>query len=143
MSTINNSKLLKETIALLEQKQELEFELLKQKALITYENLKPANLIKNTLARTFQLPDIKSTLTNNILGLATGYVTQKLVVKNKDSFSGKILATLINLGVAHLVANNADTLKQWAEQLIDYVSSIASDQDLETDVEENIMPIVE
>ena len=68
METITTSTELKNAIQVLEFEQALKKELLKEQVYQIYENLKPVNLIKNTLSEVAT----SRYLTNNILGATVG-----------------------------------------------------------------------
>lgn len=129
MKTPNNVAGIKEAIVELEQQQTMQMDALKQNATELYEHLKPVNLLKRTLENTIPIDSVKKTILSNALGLATGYLTQKVLIKNKDTFSGKILSTLVNLLVAHAVTHNADTIKNWGEQLMGYLSKVKNQEE--------------
>jgi hypothetical protein len=140
MKTPKNVATIKEAIAELEQQQKMQMEMLKQTATHTYENLNPANFLRNTLENAIPLTTIKKTIFNSAVGLATGYITQKLIIKNKDTFATKILGMLVNLLVAHAVAHNADTIKNWGEQLTAFITKAKKNVEGESKSdEENII----
>jgi hypothetical protein len=128
---------IKEEIAILEQQQKMQMDALKQNATHISDYLKPANLLKSTLENNIPIDSIKKIIFNNAIGLATGFITQKLLIKNKDTFSGKILSTLVNLLVANVVTHNADTLKNWGEQLIGFISKAKKHEELASEHEKD------
>ena len=95
---------LKETIALLKVREAQELQVLKEQFHLTYENLKPMNLITNSLKAATAAPGFKGTLVKAALGLATGYLSKKLLFGAAQKPVKKILGTLFELGVASLVA---------------------------------------
>ena len=64
----------------LQQLQEVELASLEAQFQQTYESIKPLNLIKNTLLEVTSSPDIRHNIANNLLGLATGYASKKLLL---------------------------------------------------------------
>jgi len=109
---------LKQSIQLLETKQSEEGKLLKEQFKITYESLKPINLIKNTLKEFTSAPDLKSELLSTTLGMAVGYFTKKKIVGETDSPLKKAMGTLMQIGVTSVVSKNAGNLKSIAQFLI-------------------------
>ncbi len=142
MKQPKNVSEIKSAIAELEQQQKMQLEMLKQNASETYENLKPANLLRSTLESTISSPSVKRIILNNAAGLATGYITQRLIIKNKDTFVTKLLGTLVNLLVAHAVAHNADTIKKWGEQFIEFIGKAKKQvQEIASHDKDTTMPL--
>lgn len=85
MSKINATDALNEAIALLQIKQKRELVILKDQFEVTYDSLKPMNLIRNTFGDFAASADIKGTIFNSLIGLATGYLTKKFLVDTHRS----------------------------------------------------------
>jgi hypothetical protein len=100
---------LKNKIALLYLQQERDLLLLKEQFCNTCENLKPINLIKNTFKEVVASPSIKNTLVKNAIGLATGYLSKKLLIGSSHNPIKKVLGTVLEFVVANVVANSVDT----------------------------------
>ncbi len=98
---------LKATILLLELQQAREEILLKEQFKTTYESLKPANLIKNTLHELTAAPDFKGNILNTGLSLAAGYLSKKMVVGETHNPIKQILGTLLQVGITSLVSRNS------------------------------------
>ena len=84
---------------------------LKNTAKIILNDLKPLNLIKNTFSSTIKSPGFGKTLLRGIAGLAVGFVSKKIFVMGSSNIIKKALGTVVELGVANVVANNADKIK--------------------------------
>jgi hypothetical protein len=84
---------------------------LKNTAKIILDNLKPLNLIKNTFSSTIKSPGFGKNLLRGIVGLAAGFVSKKIFVMGSSNIVKKALGTVVELGVAKVVANNADKIK--------------------------------
>lgn len=111
MQKITSIAELRESIALLEIKQSVDGVLLKEQFKETYESIKPINLIKNTLKDLTSAPDLKGDLLNASLSLAAGYLSKKVAVGSTSNPFKQILGTLLQMGVTHIVAKNADGIK--------------------------------
>jgi hypothetical protein len=111
MEKINERTALLNSINLLKAKQAEELQSLKAQFHITYEGLKPLNLIKNTFSEVTSSPEVKSSLVNNAIGLATGYLSKKLLIGGTHNPIKKILGALVEFSVASFVAKRADTFK--------------------------------
>ena len=118
MRTITSSADLKEAILILEIEQSLKGRALKQQFRVTYESLKPANLIMNTLKEITTSPNLVENLIGNILGLATGYVSKKVFVGTSGNLFRKLLGSVMHFGVTNLVSNHPDGIKSFIQLII-------------------------
>ena len=112
---------LRASIVLLEAKQAEEGALLKEQFKITYESLKPANLIKNALGELTDSTDFKPDLMGETLSLAIGYLSKKAVVGSSTNPLRKIFGTLLQMGVTSVISNNAEGIKSSAINLINNI----------------------
>jgi hypothetical protein len=112
---INNNTSLKAAILQLEQKQFIQKEALVQQFHETYESFKPVNLIKNEFKKITGAitgpSETKNTLLKTALGLGVGFLTKKLFfIGGSGGILKRLFGTAVELGVAKLVAGNADTI---------------------------------
>lgn len=120
MKKITTTTELRESILLLEVKQEIEGVLLKEQFKVTYESLKPINLIKKTISELTSSPDFKGDLLNATLSLSAGYLSKKLVVGTSHNPIKQLLGSLIQMGVASIVSKNTDGIKSVAMNIISH-----------------------
>lgn len=123
MNTITSIAALRESIVLLEIKQANEAALLKEQIKFTYENLKPVNLIKNTLSELTSDPDVKGKILNAALGLAAGFVSKKVVIGVAQTPLKQLLGTVLQIAVTGIVAKNTGGIKSVAQNLIKKIFS--------------------
>jgi hypothetical protein len=116
MKNTNQADALKDAIALLESKQAGELQLLRQQFHITYDSLKPMNLIKKGLQDITALPDLKNGLINNAIGLATGYLSKKVLIGATRNPIKRILGTVLEFAVAGLVTKQVEQVKTTEEE---------------------------
>jgi hypothetical protein len=102
---------LREKIRLLEIRQAEEAKILKEQFKITYESLKPANLLKSTLKELAGPSELKNNLLETIVSILSGYLSNKVLVGKKGSIFKKLLGLLLQYGVTNLVANNAENIR--------------------------------
>ena len=114
---------LRASILLLEIKQLNEQALLKEELKITIENLRPINLIKNTLKDLTSEPDFKGELLSTSLSLAAGYLSKKVAIGSTNNPFKQILGTLLQLAVSSIVSKNADGIKSTASTIINNLFS--------------------
>jgi hypothetical protein len=133
---MNSTSLLKERIQQLEYQQTEALSEIKLEFSNIYESVKPINIIKNTLESSLNMPEIKDKLIDSLLGLATGFVTKKILVKNGDTAMGKVLGTVVQFAVAALVAKNSDKLKEVSRNILQYGLNLIENHDEVTPTEE-------
>ena len=118
MNKINQTEALNKTIAALQKKKEIEFSLLKEQFQITYESLKPINLIKSTLANVASSPELKNNVLNNVIGLTTGYISKKVILGNTRNPIKILLGSLFQFAVANVVSKHTESLKSTGEIIL-------------------------
>lgn len=121
MKKIRSIAELKESILLLEIKQEKEGSLLKAQFKTTYESLRPVNLIKNTLNEMITAPDFKGAVFDVTLSLAAGYLSKKAVIGSKNNPLSQFFGTLLQMGVTSVVSKNIPEIKSGAIHLINNI----------------------
>ena len=102
---------LKNEIQLLEVQQALEGELLKEQFYRTYESLKPVNLLKRSLSEVGSSPYLTDNIIGTAIGLATGYISKKIVVGGSGNLFRKLLGIMMQLGVTNSVAQHPGTIR--------------------------------
>ena len=102
---------LKNEIQLLEVQQALEGELLKEQFYRTYESLKPVNLLKRSLSEVGSSPYLIDNIIGTAIGLATGYISKKIVVGGSGNLFRKLLGIMMQLGVTNSVAQHPGTIR--------------------------------
>ncbi len=108
MQNINSVMELKYAIQVLEIEQAEKAILLKEQFFLTYESLKPVNLIKNTLKEIFTSPNLIDNFVGTTVGLASGYLSKKIVVGASGNIFKKLLGSLLEYGVTNIVAQHPD-----------------------------------
>jgi hypothetical protein len=118
MKKKNETDALNERIVLLQNKQALELKLLKEQFHLTYESLKPINLFKSTVDEVVSSPDIKDNMLNNVIGLAVGYLSRKVLLRASHNPIKNILGTVLQFAVANVVSKHSDTIKSTGENIL-------------------------
>ena len=135
MQKITSSAGLKNAIQLLEAEQAIKGAALKEQFYLTYNSFSPFNLLKSTLnslsRHSLQTSDRQSDVTsstyliNNILGtvigLATGYLSKKIVVGASGNIFRKLFGSFLQLGVTNLVAQHPDAIKSFGQFIIEHI----------------------
>jgi|SRR6185437_15104428 len=118
MKKITSVTELNEAILWLEIKQTTEKQLLKEEFKNTIENLRPLNLIKNTLKELVTAPNFKGKLLNTILSVGTGYFSKKVMVGTTHNPLKQLLGAVLQLGVTKAVSENGEGIKETIIQLL-------------------------
>lgn len=121
MPKIKTSADLKYAIQILEEKQAVELQLLKEELLITYESLQPLNLLKNSFKKVVST-NIKDTIIGSGVGLTAGYLSKKIVVGKSHNPIKNILGFLLQLGITTIVSKNPETIKWLAGKVLHLIT---------------------
>ena len=121
MEKITCAAELKLAIQNLEFQQEVQGQLLKDHFFVTFESLKPINLIKNTLLEITSSPYLIDNMLGAIMGMVSGYISKKIAVGTSNSLLRKILGAGLQFGVTNIVAQHSDILKSVGNFIIDRI----------------------
>ena len=111
MKKKNETDALNDLIFLQQHQYDVDLRLLKEQLHIAYESVKPVNLIKNLVHDVTSSPEIKEDVLGNIMGLATGFISKKLMV-NKDSGAVmNVLGTVLQFAVGNVVSKHSMDIK--------------------------------
>jgi len=117
---IKNSDDLEIAIAELELKAEAQKKDIEETFSIVTENLKPLNLVRNGVRSVFS-PEHREDLVNALIGLGTAILSRKLLLGRAKGIFGKTAGKAVEWGIAGLVSNNAEKIKEKAGALIDKI----------------------
>jgi hypothetical protein len=111
MKKSNETDALNETIALLEYRQKQELRILKEQFEVTYDSLKPLNIIKNAFNDMTTSSELKGNLINNVIGMSTGYLTKKLLLGSSHNPFKRILGNVLQFVITNVVTKHTDAGK--------------------------------
>ena len=117
ITTINEIKI---AIQILEFEHTIKGQQLKEQLFITHESLKPVNLIKNTLHEVASSPYLIDNILGATMGLASGYISRKLVVGGSHNIFRKLLGSILQFGVTNVVAQHSDPMKSFGQFISNY-----------------------
>ena len=112
MKKIYKAEELKNAILELEAKKAVTEEAMKRQFHETLEIFKPSNIVKNTVSEVSASPQFRHNFINLALGLASGYVTNKIATGKKAGLLAKSLGTALQFGVTSLVTKNKANEKE-------------------------------
>jgi len=111
MQKITSQSALKLAILQLEQRQEEEGRILKEQFKLTYNSLKPANILLGAIKDLSSSALLKDNILNSSVSLGAGYASKMLFQGIVSSPIKKILGSALMFGVTKLVSNNPDFIK--------------------------------
>jgi hypothetical protein len=111
MNNITSISEIRNTIVLLETEQEVKGQLLRQQFQLTYEGLKPVNLLKSALQETASTPFLTANILGTTTGLALGFLTRKIIVGATGGIFRKIFGSVLQFGVTNVIARHPDQIK--------------------------------
>ncbi|OFY44367.1 MAG: hypothetical protein A2X18_01820 [Bacteroidetes bacterium GWF2_40_14] len=123
MQKITSTAGLREAITQMSYEHALQGELLKEQFSITLDSLRPVNLIKDTFRDVVESPDLISNVINTSLGLAAGYITNKVFVGSHGGLLKRLLGSIIQMGVTTAIAVNPDMVKSFGIKILQTILS--------------------
>jgi hypothetical protein len=116
---------LREKIKELEIKQEAEGKVLKAQLKVTYEYLKPSNILKSVVKDIVSSDTLKDDFINTAASYTSGLLTKKLIVGKSQNPLLKIIGLGIQFGITAIVNKNYDSIKDVFTQYINaFISNL-------------------
>jgi hypothetical protein len=116
LEIIANTSDLSTDIKRLERRRNFLGEDLKDHFHIVLEELKPTNILKNTLHEVQESTTLKHNLLKVAIGLGAGYFSRKMVVGKSAGIVKKALGTALQYGITNFIAKKDDS----NEEQLDY-----------------------
>ncbi len=121
MQNITSVAGLKNAIQFKEVEQAVKGQHLKEQLFFTIESIRPASLIKGTLKDLASSPKLYENILGAAAGLATGYLSKKIVIGFSGGIVRKILGSFLQIGVTGLVAQNPGPVKLLGQYIFRHV----------------------
>ena len=118
MQNITSAVELKDAIQLLEAEQSIKGQLLREQLFLTYESLKPVNLLKNALKEISSTPYLIDNISGTAMGLLGGFLSKKIFVGASGNLIRKLFGSVLQIGVTNLVTQNSEIIKSVGQALI-------------------------
>lgn len=109
---------LKSAIRILEVEQLSKESELKEQFYITYESLKPVNIIRNTLKELFSSSTHREDFSGTAVGAAGGYLIKKLIVGSSGSLLRKLIGTALQIGMTNFASHKSDDIRSFGLSLL-------------------------
>lgn len=126
MQNITTTAGLREAIIVLESKRIIEEKELKEQLHITYESIKPINIIKTVYNEIAASDNLKTELVNTSVGLVAGYASKVLFESVSHSPIRKLIGTALLFGVTTTVAKHPEKVKTFAKVFFNLIKSVSS-----------------
>ena len=110
MQNITSIAELKDAIQLLEVEQGIKELLFKEQFYLTYESLKPINILKKTLKEIGSSPYLIDNISGTAMGLASGFLSKKIFVGASGSIIRKLIGSFLQFGITNVVAQNSNVI---------------------------------
>ena len=123
MENIYSEADLNSAIQLLESKQAVEEIKLKEQFHLTYESLKPLNIIKNIFKQAKESENLKNNILINSVGLTVGYLSKILFEKISNSPLKRHYGDIVMSNIKKLVSNNPDEVKTLIKKILQIIGS--------------------
>lgn len=118
MEKITTSEELKAVIARLEYRQKEQWEELKDNIGETFETLKPINLLRSTYRDFLSTPNMAENIIGSALGLTTGFITKKLIVKKSGNIVRNFAGGLVQMLITNFMSRYSGNFKAIGSGLI-------------------------
>ncbi|HSV11194.1 MAG TPA: hypothetical protein VLI68_10515 [Hanamia sp.] len=112
LEIIANTTDLATAIKRLERRRNFLGEDLKDHFHIVLEELKPTNILKNTLHEVQESTNLKHNLLKVAIGLGAGYFSRKMIVGKSAGVVKKALGTALQYGITNFVAKKDDSIEE-------------------------------
>lgn len=112
LEIIANTTDLDTAIKRLERKKSIMEESLKDDFHELLQDLKPTNILKNTIQEVQESTTLKNNLLKVALGLGAGYFSRKLIVNKSAGVVKKALGAAIQYGVTNFIAKKKDDFEE-------------------------------
>ncbi len=120
MQNITTTAQLKDAIQLLELEQTYKAMLLKEQFHLTYESLKPVNLLKGTLKDIITSPNLIDTILGSVVGMATGYISKRIFIGTSGNIIRKLFGSALQVGVTNVVSQHPDAIKSLSQMIFQH-----------------------
>ncbi len=109
MGQISTQEELRKAIEALERKKDLQQSEIKQDFQDAKVAFAPANLIRNAFSRLAEIPEVKQTMINTIVGFGLGYVSKKATMIMSEESLDNIASNLVQSQVDKIEQNDPDS----------------------------------
>ena len=117
MKKISSITELKSAIHILEEERAVKEQVMKEQFYITYESFKPAKLLGSSLKEMMASPYLMENVIDTTIGLATGYLSRRIVVGASSNIIRRVIGSVMQAGVTNFVAKHPNAIKSIGQSL--------------------------
>lgn len=121
MQKISSVAELKYAIQKLEVEQAEKEKLLRDQLFMTYESLRPVNVLRRIFRDIFSSRGLGEDLTGTSFGMATGFLIKILFIGSSGSIFKKLMGSVLQYGLSNFVSRNSETIKSVGHAIISYL----------------------
>lgn len=111
MQKITAAEALKKSISVIERRQMEEGIILRDQFKVTFDSLKPVNVLRKMIGDIAAPSDLKDNLIQTVTGLISGYVSRKMLVRSSKNPLLRLAGIFVQYEVTNFVSKNSDTIK--------------------------------
>ena len=112
MQTPSNIDNLAKRIEYLEQKSAIEKEAISTEVSDFVQSLKPINILKSVIHSVKKSPDMKADILHGLVGLGTGFLTNKILLGSLHGPLKKILSVVFQAGITNAAVKYPEAIKE-------------------------------
>jgi len=133
MNNIKSSEELKNAIIILEEEQSVKLLFLKEQFYVTYDGLKPINLLKKTISEISSSPLLMENIVTTATGMVTGYLSKKIFVGTSGGAFRRLIGSILQFGVTNIVTHHPDTVKSVGKFIFEHLFKKKTNQNPQSD----------
>lgn len=121
MQNLTYATKIRDAICLLEADQAVKGQLLKEQFYLTYESLKPVNLLRSTFNEVTSSPDLVNNIVGSAIGLTTGFLSKKIFIGPSGNIFKKLIGSILQFGVTNIVARHPESIKLISQYFLQHI----------------------
>jgi hypothetical protein len=122
MQNITSVASLKNEILFLEADQAIKGQHLKEQFFITYESFKPGNFFKGSMNDIVSSPYLIENILGSLIGLATGFISKKLIVGKSGNIAKKLLGSTLQFVITNIFTQRPDLINSLGQFIVQKIS---------------------
>jgi hypothetical protein len=117
MEKVSSVTGLKNFIQILEVEQRIKGRELKEQVFLTYESLKPINLLRNTFKELFSSQYASENISGSVMGAVSGFLIKFFFIGASANKFRKLIGNVLQFGMTNIIAQNSDKIKAFGQAL--------------------------
>jgi hypothetical protein len=118
MQNVTSAAELKSAIQELETERKVKEQLLREQFILTYESLKPVNILRNTLKNLFASENLVENISGNVVGTVSGVILERIFIGKSANKLKKLIGAILQFGITKIISQNSDQIKTFGQAVI-------------------------